>query len=106
MKRAARHASDNCERTVMEEPRSTIPHQLGSSQVLVRFVFRLGLVSTFAVFGPEGFGTVFAALLALSAIFCAVVGALRREAIFGPVLTHWHEAAACAVLGHLVAALS
>lgn len=90
----------------MEEPRSPIQHQLSSSLVLVRFLFRLGLVSTFATFSPEGLGAVFAALLALSAIFCAVVGALRREAIFSPVLTHWDEAAACAVLGHLVVALS
>jgi hypothetical protein len=106
MKRAARYASANCERTIVEEPRSPIPHQFSSSQVLVRFIFRLGLVSTFATFSPEGFGTVFAALLALSAIFCAVVGILRRESIFGPMLTHWDEAAACAVLGHLVVALS
>jgi hypothetical protein len=91
---------------IVEEPRSPVPHQFSSPQVLVRFVFRLGLVSTFATLSPEGFGTVFAALLALSAIFCAVVGALRRESIFGPMLTHWDEAAACAVLGHLVVALS
>jgi hypothetical protein len=90
----------------VEEPRFPIPHQLSSAQVLVRFVFRLGLVGTFATFSPKGFGTVFAALLALSAIFCAVVGALRRESIFGPMLTHWDEAVACAVLGHLVVALS
>lgn len=90
----------------MEESRSPIPRQFSSSQVLARFVLRLGLVGTFATFSPEGFGTVFAVLLALSAIFCAVVGALRREAIFGPVLTHWDEAAACAVLGHLVTALA
>ena len=90
----------------MEEPRPTIPHQFNSSQVLLRFVFRLVLLSTFATFSTEGFGTVFAALLALSAIFCAVVGAMRREAMFGPMLTHWDEAAAYAVLGHLVSALS
>jgi hypothetical protein len=106
MKRAERYASANCERTKVEEPRSPIPHQLGSSQVLVRFVFRLGLVGIFATFSPGGFGTVFAPLLALSAIFCAVVGALRRESVFGPMLTHWDEAAACAVMGHLVVVLS
>jgi hypothetical protein len=49
---------------------------------------------------------VFAGLLALSAAFCALMGALRQEPIFGPVLTHWDEAAACAILGHLVVALS
>ena len=28
---------------------------------------------------------------------------MRREQMFGPVLTHWDEAAAYAVLGHLAA---
>jgi hypothetical protein len=42
----------------------------------------------------------------LSAIFCAVAGAVRCEAIFDPVLTHWDEAAAYAVIGRLVSALS
>jgi hypothetical protein len=32
-------------------------------------------------------------------------GAMRREAMFGPVLTHWDEAAAYAVIGRLVSAL-
>ena len=90
----------------MEEPRPTIPHQLNSLQILLRFMFRLLLLSTFATFGAQGFGTTFAAILALSATFCAVVGAMRREAMFGPVLTHWDEAAAYAVIGRLVSALS
>jgi hypothetical protein len=34
-----------------------------------------------------------------------LVGAMRREAMFGPVLTHWDEAAAYAVIGLLVSAL-
>jgi hypothetical protein len=42
----------------------------------------------------------------LSAIFCVIVGAMRREAMFGPVLTHWDEAAAYAVIGRLSSALS
>jgi hypothetical protein len=88
------------------KPRPTISHQLSSSQVLLRFVFRLALLSTFAIFGTQGFETTFATLLALSAIFCAVVGAVRCEAIFGPVLTHLDEAAAYAVIGRLVSALS
>jgi len=76
-----------------------------SSQVLVRFAFRLVLLSTFATFSTQVFGTVFSALLVLSALFCAFVGMLRREAIFSPVFTHWDEAATCAVLGHLIAVL-
>jgi hypothetical protein len=88
------------------KPRPTVSHQLSSSQVLLRFVFRLAVLSTFAIFGRQGFGTTFAALLALSAIFCAVVGAMRCEAMFGPVLTHWDEAAAYAVIGRLASVLS
>jgi hypothetical protein len=91
---------------IIMKPRPTISHQLSSSQVVLRFVFRLALLSTFAIFGTQGFGTTFATLLALSAIFCAVVGVVRCEAMFGPVLTHWDEAAAYAVIGRLVSMLS
>jgi hypothetical protein len=94
-----------CEGTAMK-PKPTISHELSSSQVLLRFVLRLALLSTFAIFGAQGFGTTFATLLALSAIFCAVVGAVRCEEMFGPVLTHWDEAAAYAVIGRLVSVLS
>jgi len=31
---------------------------------------------------------------------------MRREEMFSPVLTHWDEAAAYAVLGHLAAVLA
>lgn len=90
----------------MQAPRPTIAHELDSRQVLFRFVFRLVLLSAFATFGTRGFGTAFSALLAMSAIFCAVAGAMRREGTFGPVLTHWDEAAAYAVLGNVVAILA
>ena len=90
----------------MEEPRPTIPYQFSSSQVLFRFVFRLILLSIFATIGTQGYAAAFVALLALSAIFCTVVGAMRREAMFGPVLTHWDEAAAYAVIGRLVSAFA
>ena len=90
---------------MMEDQRPTIPHQLSSSQVLWRFVLRLLLLNTYSTFGTQGFGTTLAALLTLSATFCAVVGAMRREAMFGPVLTHWDEAAAYAVIGRLVSAV-
>lgn len=90
---------------MLQEPRPTIPRQFNSKQVLVRFAFRLVLLITCATFGGQGFGLTFAAPLILSAVFCAVMAIMRREAIFGPVLTHWDEAAACAVLGHLSTAL-
>jgi hypothetical protein len=90
----------------MQEPRPTIAHELDSRQVLFRFLFRLLLLIVFATFATRGFGTAFSALLAMSAIFCAVAGAMRREEMFSPVLTHWDEAAAYAVLGHLAAVLA
>jgi hypothetical protein len=103
--RALERMKRKCEETIMEDQRPTIPHQLSSSQVLWRFVLRLLLLSTFATFSTQGFGTTLAALLTLSATFCAVLGAMRREAMFGPVLTHWDEAAAYAVIGRLVSAV-
>jgi len=47
-----------------------------------------------------------ASLLALSAIFCVVVASMHREPVVGPVLTHWDEAVAYAVMGHLAPALA
>jgi len=86
----------------MQQPRPAIPYPLTSLRVLFRCGFRLAVLSVFANFATQGFGTTFSMLLAMSAIFCAIVGAMRREAIFGPVLTHWDEAATYATLSHLV----
>jgi small basic protein len=90
---------------MLQEPRPTVPRQFNSKQVLVRFAFRLVLLITCATFGGEGFALTLAALLILSAVFCTIMAVMRREALFGPVLTHWDEAAACAALGHLFTAL-
>jgi len=70
--------------------------------VLLRILFRLVLLIALATFGGQGFGRTFAALLALSAVFCVVAGAMRREAIFGPTLTHWDEAVVYALADHVV----
>jgi hypothetical protein len=53
----------------MAEPRPTIPQQLNSSQVPFPFILRLVVLSTFATFGTRRYGTAFAGLLAMSAIF-------------------------------------
>ncbi len=84
-------------------PKSPIPLQPNSSQVLLRFVFRLTLLCAFATFSARGFGATLAALSVLSAFFCAIVGTMRREAIFGPELTNWDEAVAYLILGRLAA---
>ena len=90
----------------MEEPRTSIPHHLVSFQVLLRFAFRLALLSVCAAYSRESFAPAFAVLLALSALFCAFVGIIRREAIFGTALTYWDEAAAYALIGRVAYALS
>lgn len=90
----------------MYEPRSLITQQYSSPQVLLRFVFRLLLLCGVAAFGSPVFVTGFASLLLMSALFCAIMALMRREVIFGPVLTHWDEAAGYAVIGHLATAVS
>jgi hypothetical protein len=56
------------------------------------------LLLMFAGFSSQGFEKALTALLLLAAIFCATVAAARREPLLGPVLTHWDEAAAHAVI--------
>jgi hypothetical protein len=90
----------------MDEQKSIIPRQFNSSQVLLRFGYRLALLGIFAILGTHGFALTLAALLAGAAIFCATMGAVRREAPLGPELTYWDEAAAYTFIGHLVLELS
>ena len=89
----------------MPESRPVISPELNSRQVLFRILFRLVLLITFATFGSQGFGQTFNALLPLSAVFCIVAGAMRREVIFGPALTHWDEAAVYAIFVHVARTL-
>jgi hypothetical protein len=85
----------------MQQP--ALSPRLNSRQVLFRSAFRLVLLTMLAVFGSRDFGQTLASLLALAAIFCAMVAAMRGEAIFGRVLTHWDEAATYALLSRAVA---
>ena len=86
----------------MEKPEPALLHRASSAHVLFRFVFRFTLLSAFAALGPQLFVTALAQFLALAAIFCAIAAAVRRESMFGPVLTHWDEALVCAITGHLL----
>jgi hypothetical protein len=88
----------------MTETQPAVPTLISSRQVLFRIVFRLFPLVVFARIVGQDFGAALAALLMMSAIFCVLVALMRREPIFGSVLTHWDEAATFAVLGHLVAA--
>jgi hypothetical protein len=78
----------------MPEPRTAIARQLNASQVLLRFALRFVLLAAFATLSTQGFAVTFTILLVLSAIFCAVTAAMRREPMLSPALTHWDEAAA------------
>lgn len=66
--------------------------------MLIRFFMRMVILLIFAAFGGIGFGRSFAALLWMSTIFSAVVGAIKREPPFDIVLNHWDETVAYAAL--------
>jgi hypothetical protein len=79
-----------------------LPHQLRSVQVIARFCLRMFILALFATFSSIGFGASLAALLGMSTILSAVIGAMRREPPLDIVLNHWDETAAYAALFSLV----
>jgi len=74
--------------------------------VLVRFCLRMSILVIFAAFGSIGFGRSLAALLWMSIILGAVIGAMKRELPFGTVLNHWDETMAYAALFALVSSFN
>jgi hypothetical protein len=80
--------------------------QLKSVQVLLRFGLRTVILVVFALFGSLGFGGSLIALLWMSTILSAVIGALRHERPFEAVLNHWDEAAFYLALCCLVSGLN
>jgi hypothetical protein len=74
--------------------------------VIVRFGLRMIILILFATFGSIGFGRSLAALLWMSTILSAVIGAMRREPPFDIVLNHWDETVAYAALCCLVSGLN
>jgi hypothetical protein len=85
---------------------SNLPRQVRSTQVLVRFALRFAILLAFAAFSGIGFGRNLGALLWMSIIFSAAMGAIRRESPFAGVLNYWDEAVAYATLYALVGAVS
>ena len=83
-----------------------LPRELRSTQVIIRFCLRMIILVAFAAFGSIGFGRSFAALLWMSAILSAVIGAMKREPPFDAVLNHWDETVAYAALFSLVSSFS
>ncbi len=88
------------------QPARQAPHRSGSIQALIRFTLRMIILGAFSTFGSQGFDQTFSRLAVMAVIFCILAAALRREAMFGPALTHWDEAAAYAVSGGLVSAIA
>jgi hypothetical protein len=74
--------------------------------VLARFFLRIIILVVFATFGSIGFGRSLVALLWMSTIISAVIGAIKREPPFDMILNHWDETVAYAALCCLVSAFS
>jgi hypothetical protein len=83
-----------------------LPRELRSTQVMLRFGVRMIILVVFAAFASIGFGRSLVALLWMSTIMSAVIGAVRREPPFDAVLNHWDETAAYAALCALVSGLN
>jgi hypothetical protein len=83
-----------------------LPQELRTTQVLIRFCLRMIILVIFASFGGIGFGRSLAALLWMSTVLSAVVGAMRREPPLDTVLNHWDETAAYAALCCLVSVIN
>lgn len=78
--------------------------KLRSTQVIVRFGLRIIILVIFATFGSIGFCRSLAALLWMSTILGAVIGAMKHEPLFDSTLNHWDETVAYAALFCLVRA--
>ena len=74
--------------------------------MIVRFCLRMIILVVFATLGSIGFARSLAALLWMSAILAAVMGAMRREPLMDTVLNHWDEMVAYAALCCLVSVLN
>jgi hypothetical protein len=66
----------------------------------------MSILVIFAAFGSIGFGRSLAALLSMSVILSAVIGAIKREPPFDTVLNHWDEAEAYAALFSLISSFN
>jgi uncharacterized membrane protein YdbT with pleckstrin-like domain len=83
-----------------------LSRELKPTQVFVRFFLRMSILVFFAAFASAGFTRGLAALLWMTIVLCAVVGAMRREQPFGPALNHWDETVAYTALFALVSSFS
>ena len=86
------------------------PHQAttvnDSIHVLIRFGIRLAILIALAFVAQIGFDQAFPRFLLLAGLFCSVWAMFRREPMFGPVLTHWDEAAALIIMSRLAVVIT
>ena len=86
------------------------PHQTNAANdsihVFIRFGIRLAILIALAFVAQIGFAQAFPRFLLLAALFCGVWAMFRREPMFGPVLTHWDEAAALIIISRLAVVIT
>jgi hypothetical protein len=85
---------------------SDAPRILSTKYVLIRMALRVALLAAFAAFGSQAFARTLASFLLFAAIFCALMGAMRREPISWHLLTHWDEAGIYLLAAYAAASLS
>jgi hypothetical protein len=83
-----------------------VPRILSTRYVLIRMALRVALLAAIAAFGTQGFAKTLASFLLFAAIFCAVVGVMRREPMSWHLLTHWDEAGIYLLAAYAAASLS
>ena len=81
-------------------------HDFESARVLTRFFLRLIILCVFAGLSHQGFGKTLEGMLMLAVLYCIAAAVVRREHAFGPLLSHFDEAAAYVVVACLVASAS
>jgi hypothetical protein len=79
--------------------------QLESIRVLVRCGLRLIILTVFSTLGDQGLAPTLKSLLTFAVLYCVCHAVVKREALFGSVLTHWDEATVYGVLICLIAKL-
>jgi hypothetical protein len=87
-------------------PGPAVSRELASTQVLMRFFLRIVICALFALASRRGFGKTLEDLLVLAVFYCIIAASIRRETPFAPVLTHFDEAAAYAVIARLTATIA
>lgn len=69
----------------------TPPHQLGSSQALVRFAVTMVILAGVAAFSSVGFAKSLAAMTWMATIVTSLVASIKRERPLDSTLNRWDE---------------